>query len=214
MVAIVRSEESTTFALHRGGLPLGQLRVPMPGLHNALNAMGAAAAALEMGLSFRAVQSALAGFSGVGRRFDDRGTIGGVDFIDDYAHLPTEVDAALAAAVDTRHERVVAVFQPHRYSRTQALWQDFTGCFSDADLLVVTGIYSSGEKPREGVTGQLIVDAVSSGTKAPPIVYHDDRETLAQAVADVLVPGDLCITLGAGDLVTLPDEVQSIMGAS
>ena len=208
---IVRSEEATTFALHRGGLLLGQVRVPMPGLHNARNATGAAAAALEMGLPFRAVQSALANFSGVGRRFDDRGTAGGIDFIDDYAHLPTEVDAALAAAVDTRHDRIVTVFQPHRYSRTQALWQDFTGCFGDADLLVVTGIYSSGEKPREGVSGQLIVDAVNAGTEPPPMIYHDDRTTLAEAVAELLAPGDLCLTLGAGDLVTLPDEIQAII---
>jgi len=209
---IVRSEESTSFDLHRGGFSLGRLRVPMPGLHNARNATAAAAAALEMGLPFRAVQAALAGFAGVGRRFDDRGSVGGVDFIDDYAHLPTEVNAALAAAVDTRHERIVAVFQPHRFSRTQALWQDFTGCFSDADQLIITGIYSSGEAPREGVTGQLIVDAVNAGSSPPPIVYHDDRESLAAAVAAQLQPGDLCITLGAGDLVTLPDEVQAIMG--
>ena len=137
---IVRSGESTTFELHRGGLALGQLRIPMPGLHNARNGTAAAAAALEMGLPFRAVQSGLANFAGVGRRFDPRGSTGGIDFIDDYAHLPTEVEAALAAAVDTQHERIVAVFQPHRYSRTQALWQDFTDSFDQADLLIVTGL--------------------------------------------------------------------------
>ena len=211
---IVRSEEATTFALHRGGLPLGQLRVPMPGLHNARNATAAAAAALEMGLPFRSIQSALGGFSGVGRRFDDRGTLNGIDFIDDYAHLPTEVNAALSAAVDTRHDRIVTIFQPHRYSRTQALWQDFTGCFTEADLLIVTGIYSSGETPREGVSGRLIVDAVQAGSEPPPIIYHEDRTTLAQAVADMLAPGDLCLTLGAGDSVTLADEIQAILGGS
>ena len=211
---IVRGEQSTTFALHRASLLLGQIRVPMPGLHNARNATAAAAAALEMGLPFRAVQGALAGFSGVGRRFDDRGSVAGVDFIDDYAHLPTEVDAALAAAVDTRHDRIVAIFQPHRYSRTQAVWQDFAGCFGDADLLVITGIYSSGETPREGVTGQLVVDAVNQGQTPPPIVYHDDRASLAETVAPLLQPGDLCLTLGAGDLVTLADEVQEILSDS
>lgn len=208
---IVRSGESTTFALHRAGLPLGQLRVPMPGLHNARNATAAAAAALEMGLPFRSIQAALAGFAGVGRRFDDRGSTGGIDFIDDYAHLPTEVDAALSAAVDTQHERIVTVFQPHRYSRTEALWRDFTGSFSETDLLIVTGIYSSGEKPRDGVSGQLIVEAVGAGMSPPPIVYHEQRDTLAAAVASHLQPGDLCLTLGAGDLVTLPDEVQAIL---
>ena len=213
MREIVRSEESTSFALYRGGFELGKLRVPMPGLHNARNATGAAAAALEMGLPFRSIQSALAGFSGVGRRFDDRGSVGGIDFVDDYAHLPTEVDAALAAALDTRHERIVTVFQPHRYSRTQALHQDFEGCFSDTDVLIVTGIYSSGEAPREGVTGQLVVDAVLRGDSPPSTIYHDDRDTLASAVTDVLEPGDLCLTLGAGDSVNLPDEIQAIIEA-
>ena len=166
-----------------------------------------------MGLPFRAVQSGLANFAGVGRRFDPRGSTGGIDFIDDYAHLPTEVEAALAAAVDTQHERIVAVFQPHRYSRTQALWQDFTDSFDQADLLIVTGIYSSGESPREGVSGQLIVDAVGAGGAAPPMIYHEDRESLAAAVVKQLRPGDLCLTLGAGDLVTLADEAQALLGA-
>lgn len=212
MKNIVRSGEATTFELHRGGLLLGQLRVPMPGLHNALNATAAASAALEMGIGFRSIQGALTGFAGVGRRFDSRGSIDGIDFIDDYAHLPTEVDAALAAAVDTQHERIVTVFQPHRYSRTQALWQDFTDSFDATDLLIVTGIYSSGETPRAGVSGQLIVDAVMAGDNSPTVIYHEDRSTLAAAVAGELKAGDLCLTLGAGDLVMLPDEIQGILG--
>lgn len=214
MSNIERSGEATTFMLHRGGIQLGQLRVPMPGLHNAQNALGATAAALEMGLSFRACQAGLANFAGVGRRFDDRGSIAEIDFIDDYAHLPTEVTAAIDAAVDTGHQRIVTVFQPHRYSRTQALWQQFQSSFDRTDLLIVTDIYSSGEAPREGVTGQLIVDAVSGRDDSPTIEYHADRETLAEAVADQLRPGDLCLTLGAGDLVDLPDEVQARLGAT
>lgn len=210
---IERSPTGVSYDLHRGGVLLGTLRVPMPGLHNARNAAGATAAALEMGLPFRAAQAALSSFAGVGRRFDDRGSTGGIDFVDDYAHLPTEVAAAIQAARDTQHARIVTVFQPHRYSRTQALWQDFTDAFDGTDLLVVTGIYSSGEKPREGVSGQLIVDAVNRGSNPPPITYHDDRESLAGAVAALLEPGDLCLTLGAGDSVTLADEIQAKLRA-
>jgi len=213
MVDIERSSKATTFDLYRTSVLLGRLRVPMPGMHNARNATAAVAAALEMGLPFRAAQAGLANFGGVGRRFDPRGSAAGVTFIDDYAHLPTEVAAALDAAVDTRHERVVAVFQPHRFSRTEALWQDFEGAFDAADLLVLTDIYASGEKPRPGVTGELIVDAVKRRSGHPPIVYHADRSSLPQHLAGLLEPGDLCITLGAGDLVRLPDELIPILRA-
>lgn len=211
MADIERSSEATTFDLYRSSILLGRLRVPMPGIHNARNAAGATAAALEMGLPFRAAQAALSNFGGVGRRFDPRGSAAGVSFVDDYAHLPTEVMAALDAAVDTRHERVVAVFQPHRYSRTQALWEDFEGVFDAADVLIVTDIYSSGEKPRAGISGQLIVDAVERRPGHPTVVYHPDRSNLAERVVGELRPGDLCLTLGAGDLVTLPDEVKPLL---
>ena len=211
MADIERSSQATTFDLYRTGVLLGRLRVPMPGIHNARNATGATAAAMEMGLPFRAAQAAMANFGGVGRRFDPRGTAAGVTFIDDYAHLPTEVMAALDAAVDTRHERVVAVFQPHRYSRTEALWEEFEGVFDAADVVVVTDIYSAGEKPREGISGVLIVEAIERKADHPTIVYHADRATLPERVGAELRPGDLCLTLGAGDLVTLPDEVQSLL---
>lgn len=211
MADIERSSEATTFDFYRSSFLLGRLRVPMPGIHNARNAAGAAAVALEMGLPFRAAQAGLANFGGVGRRFDPRGTAGGVTFIDDYAHLPTEVMAALDAAVDTRHERVVAIFQPHRFSRTEALWEEFEGVFDAADLLVVTDIYPSGEKPRPGVSGELIVQAVKRRRGHPEIVYHAARGSLSEAVSRQLRPGDLCLTLGAGDLVTLPDEVQPLL---
>ncbi len=211
MADIERSSEAITFDLYRSSVLLGRLRVPMPGIHNARNATGATAAAMEMGLPFSAAQAALANFGGVGRRFDPRGTAAGVTFIDDYAHLPTEVMAALDAAVDTRHERVVAVFQPHRYSRTEALWEEFEGVFDAADVLIVTDIYSAGEQPREGVSGALIVEAIERRPGHPELVYHADRGSLPERVIAELRPGDLCLTLGAGDLVTLPDEVQPLL---
>ena len=141
MDAVERGSSSIAFDLYRAEVLLGTIRVPMPGIHNALNAAAATAAAMEMGLPFRASQAGLANFSGVGRRFDARGEAGGVTFVDDYAHLPTEVRACLAAGADTQHDRVVAVFQPHRYSRTEAVWEEFEAAFDDADLLVLTDIY-------------------------------------------------------------------------
>ncbi|MGI9606798.1 MAG: UDP-N-acetylmuramate--L-alanine ligase [Acidimicrobiales bacterium] len=214
IVDLSRGGFHTSFRLHRAGLDLGEVRVPMPGVHNARNAAGAAAAAIEMGLPFSAVVSGLATFRGVGRRFQPRGNARGVTFIDDYAHLPTEVAAALDAAADTGHDRVVAIFQPHRYSRTAALWRDFAGSFDRADLLVVTDVYASGEPPREGVSGELIVEAARSSSEPPPIVYLPDRSTLATEVASILRPGDLCLTLGAGDSVELPDEILALLGGA
>ena len=179
--------------------------------HNASNAAGAAAAALEMGIPFQACQEALAQFRGVGRRFDARGQVAGVTFVDDYAHLPTEVKAALSAGADTGHDRLVAVFQPHRYSRTESVWEEFEGCFDDADLLVLTDIYPSGEAPRPGITGELIATAARRSATHPEIIYHQDRSTLPEALSKILQSGDLCLTLGAGDLVRIPNEVQPLL---
>lgn len=211
IVNIERGSASISFDLVRSGVNLGSISVPMPGMHNALNATGATAAAMEMGLPFEAAQRALASFAGVGRRFDQRGRAGGVTFVDDYAHLPTEVKAALSAGVDTGHERLVAVFQPHRYSRTENVWEEFEGAFDDADLLVLTDIYSSGEAPRPGITGALIVEAAKRSAGHPEIIYHADRATLPEALTELLQPGDLCLTLGAGDLVRIPNEVQPLL---
>lgn len=208
---IERGSSSIAFDLMHDGTSLGTIRVPMPGMHNGLNAAGATAAALEMGLSFESCQKGLATFSGVGRRFDARGEAGGVTFVDDYAHLPTEVRAALAAGADTGHDRLVAVFQPHRYSRTESVWHEFEGCFDDADLLILTDIYPSGEAPRPGVTGELIVAAARRSAGHPEIIYHRDRSTLPGALSEILQAGDLCLTLGAGDLVRIPDEVQPLL---
>jgi len=183
----------------------------MPGAHNARNAAAAATAALAMGVGFDAIADALSTFRGVGRRFHHRGEANDVLLVDDYAHLPTEVNAAIDAATDLGRRRIVAVFQPHRYSRMQALWQDFVDSFDDADVLVITGIYSSGEKPREGITSQLIVDAVLGGAAPPAVIHLPDRATLATEVVELLEPGDVCLTLGAGDLVTLADELLPLL---
>ena len=139
------------------------------------------------------------------RRFEFRGEAGGVTFVDDYAHLPTEVRAALATARTGGWSRVVAVFQPHRFSRTAALATEFGTAFADADVLVVTDVYSAGEPPVPGVSGRLVADAVRSSDPRLPVIYAPAWEQLRDAVAETLQAGDLCLTLGAGDLTSLPD---------
>jgi UDP-N-acetylmuramate--alanine ligase len=169
--------------------------------------MAAIVAAMQLGAPFDAGQAALATFAGVARRFEHRGEVHGITFIDDYAHLPTEVEAALAAANDGQWNRVVCVFQPHRYSRTASLWQSFADAFVHADVLVLTDIYSSGETPRPGVTGHLLVEAVLDAHPYARVVYLPHRADVVQYLTRELRAGDLCLTLGAGDLTTIPDEL-------
>jgi UDP-N-acetylmuramate--alanine ligase len=198
---------SVAFSLRGPGGELGTLRIGVPGLHNARNAAVAAVAALQAGASFAAAQAALARFAGVTRRFEFRGQSGGVTFVDDYAHLPTEVRAALATARSGGWSRVVAVFQPHRFSRTAALATTFGTAFSDADVLVVTDVYSAGERAVPGVSGRLVADAVRAQDPRLPVTYAGGWEELRLTVGAELRPGDLCLTLGAGDLTTLPDDL-------
>ncbi|HEY6473725.1 MAG TPA: Mur ligase family protein, partial [Acidimicrobiales bacterium] len=198
---------SVSFRLRGPEGVLGTLRIGVPGLHNARNGAVATVAALRAGASFPAAEAALARFAGVSRRFEFRGEANGVTFVDDYAHLPTEVRAALATARSGGWARVVAVFQPHRFSRTAALASEFGTAFADADVLVVTDVYSAGERPVPGVSGRLVADAVAAADPRLPVTYAPAWEELRQAVASVLRPGDLCLTLGAGDLTALPDDL-------
>jgi UDP-N-acetylmuramate--alanine ligase len=198
---------SVTFALRGPDGELGTVHIGVPGLHNARNAATAIVAALQVGAPFAAAQAALARFAGVTRRFEFRGEAAGVTFVDDYAHLPAEVRAALATARTGGWERVVAVFQPHRFSRTASLASEFGTAFADADVLIVTDIYSAGERPIPGVSGRLVADAVRAQDPRLPVAYVAGWEELRQAVRAELRPGDLCLTLGAGDLTALPDEL-------
>jgi UDP-N-acetylmuramate--alanine ligase len=204
---LVLGRSRVRFDLVGPGGDLGRIAVPVPGRHNAANAALAAAAALEIGAEFVAVEAALARFAGVPRRFEFRGETGGVTFVDDYGHLPSEVRAILATARLGGFDRVVAVFQPHRYTRTAALAGDFAHAFDDADLVVVTDVYSAGERPIPGVSGVLVADAVRAARPERAVRYAPERGELRRLVASLLSPGDICVTLGAGDLTTLPDEL-------
>jgi len=192
------------------------VNLPVPGLHNVLNAVGALALALELGVDGSDAVGALARFGGVARRMEFRGERDGITFIDDYAHLPGEVESAIAAARAGEWSRVVVVFQPHRYSRTASLASSFARSFDDADVVVITDIYASGEEPRPGVTGKLVVDAVAAGAggpsrnrggRQPKIIWLPSRIDVAEWLRTSLRSGDLCLTLGAGDLTTLPGEL-------
>ncbi len=186
-----------------------EVRLRQPGMHNARNAAAALAMAGELGADLGEAAAALSGFGGVGRRFEPRGEAAGVAFVDDYAHLPTEVEAALAAARTLNPGRLVVVFQPHRYSRTEQLWSTFANSFGEADVLVVTGIYSSGEAPRPGVTGRLVADAVTGANPDADVRYVESLDDVVEQVAAEVRAGDLCLTLGAGDLTAIPDVIRA-----
>jgi UDP-N-acetylmuramate--alanine ligase len=188
--------------------------IAAPGLHNALDAAGALSVVGALGVDLVAAVGGLADFTGAARRFERRGRAAGVEFVDDYAHLPTEVRAALAAGRSGGWSRVVAVFQPHRYSRTQALWEDFATAFDQADLLVLTDIYPAGEAPREGVTGQLLLDAVRAARPGLEVRWAPALHDVVDVLAAELRPGDLCMTIGAGDVTTLADAVIERLGGA
>ena len=188
--------------------PIGRLQVTLglPGEHNASNALGALALVGELGLDLDAAAEALAGHTGLHRRFERRGSVSGVEVVDDYAHLPTEVRAALAAGANSGWERLVVVFQPHRYSRTEALWSEFGDAFAAADVLVLTDIYPAGEEPRAGVSGRLILDAVRR-SPGPEARWAPTLEDAADVLDELLAPGDLLMTVGAGDVRDVGDMV-------
>jgi UDP-N-acetylmuramate--alanine ligase len=205
--AVELSALTASFELRTAGRSLGRFQLAVPGQHNVLNATAAIAMALEVGAEADAARAALAAFSGVGRRYELRGEADGVTYIDDYAHNPGKVRATLAAAGNGGWGRVVAVFQPHRYSRTATLFRDFADAFEVADLVVVTGLYSAGEQPLPGVSGRLVADAIRAAHPAQAVEYAETRAELVAALERVLRPGDLCLTMSAGDLTTLPDEL-------
>jgi UDP-N-acetylmuramate--alanine ligase len=188
---------------------LGEISLPLRGLHNVTNAVGVVAMALELGVAFDDIRQALARFGGVARRFEVRGHHGGATFVDDYAHLPSEIAAVLAAARGSGDgwNRVVAVFQPNRYNRIAEMWRDYHSAFVDADVVVLTDVYPSGTVPIPGVTGKLLVNAVTEAHPEQRVVWLPRREDLVRFLRDEVRVGDVCISMGCGDIATLPSEV-------
>lgn len=194
-----------SFTITNAGHSVDVVVPAAPGIHNARNAAAALALAHQLGVPVDTGAGMLSRFRGVARRFEVRGEVGGVVLVDSYDHLPTEVAAALAAASDGGWTRVVCCFQPHRFSRTASLWREFADAFVDADLLLVTDVYAAGEPSRPGVTGKLIVDAVLDAHPRARVMWLPALDDAASYLTAALRPGDLCITLGAGDLTEVPD---------
>ncbi|RII28967.1 MAG: UDP-N-acetylmuramate--L-alanine ligase [Geobacter sp.] len=191
---------STSFVAYHRGERLGEVSFKMPGAHNVLNALACIAVAMELNVSFEVIQEGFRDFGGVGRRFQIKGEAKEIIVVDDYGHHPTEIRATLAAAKGGwADRRLVVAFQPHRYTRTKELFDDFVKAFYDADVLVLTDIYPAGEQPIPGITAEgLVANIKKHGQK--DVTYIADREKLCDHLLQVLKPGDLCLTLGAGNL--------------
>jgi UDP-N-acetylmuramate--alanine ligase len=191
------------------GTGAGALRLSIPGRHNLQNALGAIAVGLEIGVPFDRIVAALAEFRGAERRYQGRGTVNGVTLVDDYGHHPTEIAAVLRAARDGHPARVVAVFQPHRYTRTRDLMNDFGPALALADEVVLVDIYAAGEGPIPGVNLETLAAAVRRNVKNLHVV--PDLDDAAAAIGRLTQPGDVVVTLGAGSIGALPDRILRVL---
>ena len=181
------------------------LRLAVDGAHNLLNAAATVAVARTVGVPVDVAVDALAGFAGVHRRFELRGSVRGADFYDDYGHVPTELEVTLGVARRTDHRRVLAVFQPHRYSRTQALWKELGASLVGADVIVVTDVYGAAQDPIPGVTGKLVVEGIARTGRDRRVVYLPHRNDVVEFLTREVREGDLVLTMGCGDVWMLGD---------
>jgi UDP-N-acetylmuramate--alanine ligase len=197
---------SATFdALHHQK-EIGRLKLQMPGLHNVYNALATLATAFELDIPFEVVQETLQDFSGIQRRFQIKGEKNGILIVDDYGHHPVEIVATLRAARTGWGRRIVAVFQPHRYTRTQALFQDFMTAFNDANVLILTDIYPAGEDRIEGVEAKALYEGIRDyGHK--DVTYIADKKEIVNHLLRIITPGDVVITMGAGDIWQVSEEL-------
>lgn len=190
----------TEFTVRQRGEEIGRVRLGIPGRHNVLNSLAVIALALEVGVSFDRIDEALGSFRGAKRRFELKRHSDRVTIVDDYGHHPTEIAATIQTARSQHAGRLIVLFQPHRYTRTQLLRDEFGSCFEGVDELWVTDVYAASEPPIPGVSGQTIVDAVIENGEVEKVTFHPDLGTLHLSVGQRLEPGDWVITLGAGNI--------------
>ena len=200
-----------SFDLTYFGKDLGNFQLSVPGVHNIYNATSAIIVSIVSGISIEDIKSGITKYTGVGRRFETKGTYNGALVVDDYAHHPTEIATTLKAARQTQPKRLICAFQPHRYSRTQLLQKEYGSCFKAADLLILTDVYSAGEDPIPGVNGELLVQEVTKQT-GQQVVYVQDKNEIAGYLKSIAQEGDLIMTMGAGDIVKCGEELVGLMG--
>ncbi len=218
---ITASADGMSFSVDYKGLGrsehLANLFLPLHGEHNVLNALAAITIALEFGFSPETIKESLKSFEGVKRRFTKTGQVNGITVIDDYGHHPTEISAVLKAAKALTRGRVIAVVQPHRYSRLQSLLKEFSQCFGDADILILAPVYGAGEDPVPGLTHHVLAQATRQSFKGPIFLIEDPKE-LAPLIASVAKSGDHVICLGAGSITHwahhLPSQLAELMSCA
>jgi len=196
----------TIYDAYCEGQLLGSISLNVPGRHNIANSLAAIVTGVKLGLSFAQIADGLAAFQGVKRRFQTKGRAKGVWIVDDYAHHPTEIATTLRAAKDLKPKRLICIFQPHRYSRTKFLRQEFGSAFVPADHLILTDVYSAGEQPIPGITGEVIKDEVERQT-SQTVTYIQDKSKISRYLLEFVEPGDLVMTMGAGDIYRSAEEL-------
>ncbi len=198
--------DGTTYKLYYKDEFITDVRLIVPGRHNVLNSVGAFAAAREMGIAEESILASLAKFGGAKRRFETKGKVNGVWVVDDYAHHPTEIEVTLKAARQTQPKRLLCLFQPHRYTRTKLLFNEFCNCFADCDELILTDIYAASEAPIPGITSEALAEGVRKalGKEVTYISRLAKAEEYLEAKAEA---GDLIMTVGAGDVFKVGEEL-------
>ena len=206
-------KNGTTYDILYKNEVIGKGQLIVPGRHNVLNSLGAIAAARELGIPLESILASLAHFSGAKRRFETKGKVGGVWVVDDYAHHPTEIAVTLKAALQTQPERLVCVFQPHRYTRTQLLLDQFAVAFKDCDELIITDIYAASEDPIPGVSGEMLAHKIAE-TTGQKVRYISGQDKIEETLEREVRPGDLVITMGAGDIYRLGEQLVQALERS
>lgn len=199
-------ENQSSFRVKARGKDLGEVTLSVPGVHNVKNSLAAMAVALELEIGWEIIRKALQNFKGVRRRFEIKGIKKGVMVVDDYAHHPSEIKATLEAAKTGWQKRVIAVFQPHLYSRTRDFYHDFGKSFFNSDVVIFADIYPAREEPIPGVTSELIVEAAKKSGH-PQVHYYPDKKTLVEFLQKTAKSGDMVITLGAGDIYKVGQQL-------
>lgn len=208
---IAWEDDRIFFTVNNAAGKLGRIGITPPGIHNVYNALAAVCVGLELDLSFEKIQTGLQGYAGVQRRMQKKGEVDGITIVDDYGHHPTEIRATLEAIKQAwPQKRLVVLFQPHRFSRTKALFKEFQTCFHKADYLVMSDIYPASEEPIPGVTGESLLEATKLHGQRHTL-YIGELDNMAQKLLPILQEGDLVLTLGAGNIVRVGEELLALL---